>query len=151
MPTGTEEELKRARSAWNYADVIALVTANLPGRTFNGDRSAWLRGIYALTQKHPQFFRGVHFIRREPYTPYSRQVDEVLKMLGKWEYRSDFNPRYRRIELSDDGKQELKESLERRLSDHLPEIREMSDILEGYVSLTKEDQAHGRKAREPKS
>jgi hypothetical protein len=133
--TDTKKALQEVRLRWNYADVIALVTAHLPGTQFKGDRSAWLRGVCELTQKYPHLLRGVHFIQREPFTPYSHQVDEVLKMLGRWEYKSDFNPKFRRIEVNEEGKQELRASLEPKLRDHLEEIRAMANILKGYVSL----------------
>lgn len=147
MATDTRKELKEIKSRWNYADVIALVTASLAGTTFKGERSAWLRGMCELSEKYPNFFRGVHFIRRDPFTPYSRQVDEVLKMLGRWEYKSDFNPRFRRIEVNEEGKEELRASLEPKLSDHLEEIRAMADILKEYVSLEEKDESHGNKPR----
>ncbi len=135
---GEIDEKVREGPSWNYADVIALVTANLHDTHFNGDRSAWLRGLCELSEKYPQFFKGVHFTRRDPYAPFSLKADEVLKMLGRWEYKSDFNPSYRRIELSDDGKRDLKEWLEPKLSGHLGDIAEMAKILEGYVSLIKD-------------
>ena len=71
---------------WNYADVIALATANLKATNLNGDRGVWMTGISKLADSHPSYFTRVHFIFRAPLPPYSREVDEVLKMLGKWEY-----------------------------------------------------------------
>lgn len=139
--TTTKEELARVKAGWNYADVIALVTANLPGEKFNGDRGAWHRGVYELSRKYPHLFRGVHFVRKDPYPPYSRQVDEILKMLERWEYRSSFNPRYRRIELGADAKEELKNALETKLADHLDTIKEMSTILNQHVATQEPDEA----------
>ena len=134
MPT-TREALQQVKASWNYADVIALVTANLSGETFNGDRGAWQRGFFEISQKYPQLFIGVRFVRKEPYPPYSRQVDEILKMLERWEYRSSFNPRYRRIQLAAEAERELRNELEPKLSEHADAIRDMSRLLNQYVAL----------------
>ena len=149
----TKEELAQVKASWNYADVIALVTANLPGDKFNGDRGVWQRGVYEISRKYPHLFRGVHFVRKEPFSPYSRQVDEILKMLERWEYRSSFNPRYCRIELTADAKQDLKDALEAKLADHLDTIREMSTILNQHVATQEPaaPEADGERADGPAS
>lgn len=124
---------------WNYSDVIALVTAYLPGNRLNGDRGMWLRGISAIAEQHPEFFRRVYFTTRQPLPPYSSQVDEVLKMLGKWEYQGSFNPRFRVIELTEEAKSELRETLEPKFAPaDLQKIRQMSKDLAGYVILQEE-------------
>jgi hypothetical protein len=140
MPSPTQAQPKAADTTWNYADVIALVTAYLPGNTFNGDRGAWLRGISELVEEYPSFFRQVHFIRRDPLPPYSARVDEVLKMLGKWEYQGSFNPRYRTWEVAQDAKTELRALMERKFTpDQLEKIHGMSEILAGHVSWKPEE------------
>lgn len=131
------------KSGWNYADVIALVTAYLPESLLNGDRGTWQRGIHELSRRYPAYFRGVHFVRKDPYPPYSRQVDEILKMLERWEYRSSFNPKYRRIELGSEAKAELKRALEPKLKEHLNVIRQMSEVLSGIVALDEAARAEG--------
>ena len=138
--TSLRDETAQVTAHWNYADVIALVTAYLPEERLNGDRGAWLRGIAELAEAHPEYFRRVHFVRRDPLPPYSREVDEVLKMLGKWEYQGSFNPRFRVIALPQAAKTELKSSVEPKFQQsELQQIRAMSQQLANHVKL--EDEA----------
>ncbi len=151
--TTIREQMERVKSEWNYADVIALVTAYLPETELNGDRGMWQRGVRELSRRYPDYFRGVHFVSKDPYAPYSRQVDEILKMLERWEYRSSFNPKYRRIQLGEDAKRELRATLEPKLAKHLDKVREMSALLNEYVAPREQDhgEANGGRAGEPTS
>lgn len=146
--TTLDQGTNRVKTSWNYADVIALITANLEGERFNGDRGVWLRGISELADRYPTFFRRVHFVHRDPLPPYSREVDEVLKMLGKWEYQGSFNPRFRVIEVSEDAKSELKSQLAQKFeSGDLATIQAMSRSFAKHVKLEQGETANVRDPR----
>lgn len=125
--------VESARS-WNYLDVLELVVACLGGNKFKADKGAWERGILAVRDKYRELLPDVRFTKREPFPPFSREVNEFIRIMDKSRSQSKPNPVYEVVEVSEEAKDDIKAHAHPELKRQLNVICEMSAVLLPYVS-----------------
>lgn len=127
LPKSTPEQLnlietlrkqfrEQLRTRWNYIDVFALAMARAAATHFVADQGKWngfLKDFKERTKdKAPKLFEEVFFNQREPFGPYSEQVESFFRVMARSSTLGTPNPSYQVYEMSQDTKRDIIESQE---------------------------------------
>ena len=121
-------------SSWGYVEVLEQVVARLELTDLPVNVGLWAKGVSRLKKEFPGLLRGVSFVEREPYPPFSEEVSEFLRMFERSLDMKKPNPYFSPLTIERETKQRIKEEIHPALgAKHLTEINRMAEILQTYL------------------
>ena len=116
------------RVEWTYLDVMASIIAEAPKLKFKASTSDWNRLWFDLAQSEDgrELLGDLHFEDREPYPPFSDEVEACIRLLSRAGVLSLGNPRYQYFTIEQENKDAIKRGQERLLAAHGDAIKRLA-------------------------
>ena len=129
MANSTIERLrKEMRSQFTYLDVLALALVRSGVREFTGDSDQWSRVVRSLREDYPELLSGIWFTERG----YSEQLEEFFRVMARSGALSFANPRFERIQMTDETAHRIEEGASGAL---MQEVESIDKIAERIADL----------------
>lgn len=94
-------------------DLILLAFANIDENVFDGSKEKINNLFYDLKQNYPEYFKELHFMTCEDF-PFSKELEQIFSRFQQSQAISIKNPLYKRFEMNEKTKNEIKNKLSKR-------------------------------------